>query len=162
MVVKPQHSPFPLLLAALVFVACSAAFVHRVRPSTAHTSSSVDLVAFAAMQGSFRAAETPVQGGFRIHQEGSQLVLELSSDFKTNDLAPDLKITFSPSTTPLATSSPPAYPLRAGSYTVMAPLRSTSGAQRYVIPASIDLPRQGSILIWCEKFNATMAWAPLK
>lgn len=57
---------------------------------------------------------------------------------------------------------PPAYPLAEWSYTVLAPLRATSGAQSYVIPRSIDLARQGSVLIWCEQFNATMAWAPLK
>ena len=162
MILKPHYFSFRSALAALAIAACSAAVIHRVRPSTAQTSSSVETVAFAAMQGSFRAAETPVQGGFRIHRKDSQLVLELGNDFKTNDLAPDLKITFSPSRTPLAKSRPPAYPLVAGSYTVLAPLRSTSGAQSYVIPASIDLPRQGSVLIWCEKFNATMAWAPLK
>ena len=103
-----------------------------------------------------------MRGGFRIHQNGTTATLELSSDFKTNDLAPDLKIAFSPSRTPLAMSKPPAYPLAEGAYTVLAPLRATSGAQSYVIPRSIDLARQGSVLIWCEQFNATMAWAPLK
>jgi hypothetical protein len=89
-------------------------------------------------------------------------MLVLSSDFKTNDMAPDLKVIFSPSTTPLASTKAPAFPLKPGSYTILAPLKSSSGAQSYVIPASIDLSKQGSVLIWCQKFNATMAWAPLK
>ena len=96
-------------------------------------------------KGSFRMAEKPVSGGFLIHSE-----------------APDLKSVFSASTTPLASTKPPGYPLRPGSYTILAPLKTSMGGQSYTIPASIDLSKQGSVLIWCEKFNATMAWAPLK
>ena len=39
-----------------------------------------------------------------------KVILELTSDFKTNDLAPDLKIAFGSSRMPLATSTPPAIP----------------------------------------------------
>ncbi len=113
-------------------------------------------------QGSFRKAEAPVSGGFMIHQEGGRKVLTLSSDFKTNDMAPDLKVIFSPSATPLASTKAPGFPLKPGSYTVLASLKSSKGAQSYVIPASIDLSDQKSVLIWCQKFNATMAWSPLK
>ncbi|WP_254216750.1 DM13 domain-containing protein [Synechococcus sp. CCY 9618] len=116
----------------------------------------------AMTQGSFRKAEAPVSGGFSIHEEGGKKVLTLSGDFMTNDMAPDLKVAFSPSATPLAMSKAPKYPLKAGSYTVLAKLKSSKGAQSYVIPASIDLKAQKSVLIWCQKFNATMAWAPLK
>jgi len=63
---------------------------------------------------------------------------------------------------PLAGSKPPAYPLKPGTYTVLAPLKAPSGAQTYVLPASLDLATQKSVLIWCEQFNATMAWAPLR
>lgn len=114
------------------------------------------------LKGSFRQAEAPVSGSFVIRKEGGKQQLVLSSDFKTNPEAPDLKVVFSPSATPLAGSKPPAYALKPGSYTVLAPLKSAMGAQAYTIPASIDLSRQGSVLIWCQKFNATMAWAPLK
>jgi hypothetical protein len=110
---------------------------------------------------SFLKAEAPVSGSFMIKKEGGKQVLVLSSDFKTNDMAPDLKVIFSPSATPLASTKAPAFPLKPGTYTILAPLKSSSGAQSYVIPASIDLSKQGSVLIWCQKFNATMAWAPL-
>ncbi len=116
----------------------------------------------AMAMGSFRKAEAPVSGSFKIKKQGDRQVLVLSADFKTNDMAPDLKVAFSPSTTPLAMSKPPKYPLKPGSYKVLAPLKSSTGAQSYVIPASINLKAQGSVLIWCEKFNATMAWAPLR
>jgi len=111
---------------------------------------------------SFLKAEAPVSGSFMIKKEGGKQILVLSSDFKTNDMAPDLKVVFSPSATPLASTKAPGYPLKPGSYTILASLKSPSGAQSYVIPASIDLSKQRSVLIWCQKFNATMAWAPLK
>ncbi|WP_255101579.1 MULTISPECIES: DM13 domain-containing protein [unclassified Synechococcus] len=114
-----------------------------------------------AMQ-SFRMAEAPVNGSFTIIQKGGKQLLVLSSDFKTKETAPDLKVIFSPSATPLTSSKAPSFPLKTGTYTVLAPLKSASGAQSYVIPASIDLSQQGSVMIWCEAFNATMAWAPLK
>jgi hypothetical protein len=116
----------------------------------------------AMAQGSFRKAEAPVSGGFTISEEGGKKVLTLSSDFKTNDMAPDLKVIFSPSPTPLAATKAPGFPLKPGTYTILASLKSSKGAQSYVIPASIDLKGQKSVLIWCKKFNATMAWAPLK
>lgn len=118
--------------------------------------------AMAMASGSFRKAEAPVTGGFSISEQGGKTVLTLSGDFKTNDMAPDLKVIFSPSATPLAATKAPGFPLKPGSYTVLASLKSSKGAQSYVIPASIDLKAQKSVLIWCQKFNATMAWAPLK
>ncbi|WP_231598107.1 MULTISPECIES: DM13 domain-containing protein [unclassified Synechococcus] len=120
------------------------------------------MTASAMAKGNFRMGEKPVSGGFSIHSEGGKQVLKLSKDFKTSDTAPDLKIVFSPSPTPLASSKAPAYPLKPGSYTILAPLKTSQGGQSYTIPASIDLSKQGSVLIWCQKFNATMAWAPLK
>jgi len=111
---------------------------------------------------SFLKAEAPVSGSFMIKKEAGKQMLVLSSDFKTNDMAPDLKVIFSPSATPLAMTKAPGFPLKAGSYTVLASLKSSKGAQSYVIPASIDLGAQKSVLIWCQKFNATMAWSPLK
>ncbi|MEA5412977.1 DM13 domain-containing protein [Synechococcus sp. BA-120 BA3] len=118
--------------------------------------------AMAKASGVFRKAEAPVSGGFSITQQGGKTVLTLSGDFKTNDMAPDLWVAFSPSGTPLAMSKAPTFPLKPGSYTLLSKLKSSKGAQSYVIPASIDLKAQKSVLIWCQKFNATMAWAPLK
>jgi hypothetical protein len=120
------------------------------------------LVAATAMAAQkFRMAEAPVTGSFQIRKEGGRQVLVLSSDFKTNDQAPDLKVILSPSANPLAATKPPQYALKPGTYTILAPLKSSSGAQSYLIPDSIDLKGMRSVLIWCQKFNATMAWAPL-
>ncbi len=120
------------------------------------------MAADAMLKGTFRQAEKPVQGGFVIERRNGANVLRLTKDFRTSPQAPDLKVAFSPSAMPLAGSKPPAYPLKPGTYTVLAPLKAPSGAQTYVLPASLDLSAQKSVLIWCEQFNATMAWAPLR
>jgi hypothetical protein len=111
--------------------------------------------------GVFRQAEAPVKGSFTIRREGRRTLLVLSDDFRTKAEAPDLKLTLGRDADPIAGSQPPAYPLREGSYTVIAPLQAASGAQVYELPPGLDLAGQGSVIIWCEQFNATMAWAPL-
>ncbi len=159
-----------LLTSALTLVA-AAALSGTVLPARSLGLSAVGPItpalgslaqAMAKASGIFRKAEAPVSGGFTITQQGGKTVLTLSGDFKTNDMAPDLWVAFSPSATPLAMSKAPAFPLKPGSYTLLSKLKSSKGAQSYVIPASIDLKAQKSVLIWCQKFNATMAWAPLK
>jgi hypothetical protein len=152
-----------LAMALIGASALSGAALHAQSMSKPMVKEGAGMMAPAAMsQGTFRKAEAPVSGGFTIKKEGGRKLLVLSSDFKTNDMAPDLKVIFSPSSTPLASSKPPGYPLKPGSYTILAALKSSSGAQSYEIPTSIDLKAQGSVLIWCKKFNATMAWSPLK
>lgn len=164
------RSPRTVLSGALTLVA-AAAFSGAVLPARSlglspggPTTPALGSVAqaMAKASGSFRKAEAPVSGGFTIMQQGGKTVLTLSGDFKTNDMAPDLWVAFSPSATPLAMSKPPAFALKPGSYTLLSKLKSSKGAQSYVIPASLDLKAQKSVLIWCQKFNATMAWAPLK
>ena len=130
-------------------------------PPQAATPANLQAQAAAAAPQAFRQAEKPVSGSVSVRREGNRTLLVFSGDFRTSESAPDLKVAVSPSRTPLAGSKPPAYPLKAGTYTVLAPLKSAKGAQIYEVPASIDLSRQGSVLIWCEQFNATMAWAPL-
>jgi hypothetical protein len=152
-------------LGLVTATALSGAVLHArslVDPIAPSLGSVAQSMAMAMASGSFRKAEAPVSGGFSISEQGGKTVLTLSSDFKTNDMAPDLKVIFSPSATPLAATKAPGFPLKPGSYTVLASLKSSKGAQSYVIPASIDLKAQKSVLIWCQKFNATMAWSPLK
>ncbi len=155
-------APFGLERSVITFSFSSVS-----RAAAALVLSGTTMLAAQAMEpqqqrGTFIKAEAPVSGGFVIRNEGGKRLLMLSRDFKTNDMAPDLKVAFSPSATPLAGSKPPAYPLKPGSYTVLAALKASKGGQTYVIPASIDLSKQKSVLIWCRQFNATMAWAPIQ
>jgi hypothetical protein len=161
---RSSHSILAVSLAlGLAALGGTPALLRAGTPAPAKTATPANLQsqAAAATPQAFRQAEKPVSGSVSVRREGNRTLLVLSGDFRTSESAPDLKVAVSPSRTPLAGSKPPAYPLKPGTYTVLAPLKSARGAQTYDVPASIDLSRQGSVLIWCEQFNATMAWAPL-
>jgi len=161
---RSSHSILAVSLAlGLAALGGTPALLRAGTPAPAKTATPANLQsqAAAATPQAFRQAEKPVSGSVSVRREGNRTLLVLSGDFRTSESAPDLKVAVSPSRTPLAGSKPPAYPLKPGTYTVLAPLKSARGAQTYEVPASIDLSRQGSVLIWCEQFNATMAWAPL-
>ena len=110
----------------------------------------------------FQQAEAPVTGSFMVKEQAGKTQLVFSDDFSTNPKAPALQVVLNASTTPLKTLTAPHYPLKPGSYTLVAPLKSAKGAQTYDLPAGVDLKSSGSVLIWCKQANATMAWAPLK
>lgn len=161
---RSSHTILAVSLAlGLATLGGTPALLRAGTPAPAQTARPANLQsqAAAAAPQAFRQAEKPVSGSVSVRREGNRTLLVFSGDFRTSESAPDLKVAVSPSRTPLAGSKPPAYPLKPGTYTVLAPLKSARGAQTYEVPASIDLSRQGSVLIWCEQFNATMAWAPL-
>jgi hypothetical protein len=161
---RSSHTILAVSLAlGLATLGGTPALLRAGTPAPAQTARPANLQsqAAAAAPQAFRQAEKPVSGSVSVRREGNRTLLVFSGDFRTSESAPDLKVAVSPSRTPLAGSKPPAYPQKPGTYTVLAPLKSARGAQTYEVPASIDLSRQGSVLIWCEQFNATMAWAPL-
>lgn len=111
--------------------------------------------------GSFMPGEHPTQGTARIINQNGKPFLELDQGFKTSNLGPDLVVILHRSSNVLGSTKPPAYPLKAGDYTLLAPLRKFSGTQRYAIPATINLAEYKSAVIWCRKFNATFGAAKL-
>jgi hypothetical protein len=48
-----------------------------------------------------------------------------------------------------------------GDYVTLASLQSFSGAQRYLIPADLELADYQSVGIWCRQFDVTFGYAPL-
>ena len=46
--------------------------------------------------------------------------------------------------------------------TQIEPLKSDSGAQTYIVPASVDISQFNEVHIWCEKFSVGLAIAPLQ
>ncbi|WP_017301242.1 DM13 domain-containing protein [Nodosilinea nodulosa] len=48
-----------------------------------------------------------------------------------------------------------------GDYLTLAPLQSFSGAQRYLIPAGVNIDDYQAVGIWCQQFNVTFAYAPI-
>jgi len=66
------------------------------------------------------------------------------------------------STDVIGSTVPPAFPIKEGDYVLIAPLKAYSGAQRYVIPTSINPDQFKSAAIWCRRFNATFGAATLR
>ena len=138
-------------------IGLTGAFIAGVYGSTHMAVKAADM----EMHGTFLKAEAPVTGTVKVYKSNGRSIVKLSNDFMTNDQAPDLKVVVSQRLAPLAESMPPAFPLKEGTYSIVAPLKSTNGMQEYVVPKGIDMSKQKSVLIWCKQFNATMAWAPL-
>ncbi|PSB32486.1 DM13 domain-containing protein [Stenomitos frigidus] len=111
--------------------------------------------------GSFASGEQSTQGTARIIAQDGKLFLELGEGFKTSNKGPDLVVILHRSSNVLGATKPPAYPLQAGDYLLLAPLRKFSGTQRYAIPATVNVAEYQSAAIWCRKFNATFGAAKL-
>lgn len=111
--------------------------------------------------GNFKSGEHPTQGKARIVTQNGKSFLELDQGFKTSSLGPDLVVVLHRSNNVLGSTTPPAYPLKDGDYIVLAPLRKFNGAQRYAIPARVNLANFQSAVIWCRQFNATFGAATL-
>lgn len=111
--------------------------------------------------GTFVAGEYDTVGKARIYRENGKKYLELAENFKTSNLGPDLFVILHRSNNVLASTSPPAYSLKAADYVIVSRLQKYSGRQRYLIPENINLENYQSAVIWCRLFNATFGTAEL-
>ncbi|MGK7875523.1 MAG: DM13 domain-containing protein [Xenococcaceae cyanobacterium] len=95
----------------------------------------------------------PTTGTGRIVNENGQRYVEFDSAFRTAS-GPDVQVILHRSdVVPVKVSEP--------DYVTLAPLKSFNGAQRYEIPASLNLDEFKSVAIWCRKFNVTFGYASL-
>lgn len=115
-----------------------------------------------AKTGKLSSGEHPTQGSVRLVTENNQSWIELGPDFATSELGPDLVVILHRSADVLGSTQPPAYPINEGDYVVIAPLQSFTGAQRYTIPAAVNLADYQSAGIWCRRFNAMFGAATLR
>lgn len=111
-------------------------------------------------QGSFVAGEHPTQGTAQIIEENGQRYIEFTEDFRT-DSGPDLFVILHRSNDVIGTTNPPAHGIQEGDYVTIEPLQQVSGAQRYLIPDTVNVADFQSIAIWCRQFNATFGAASL-
>lgn len=112
--------------------------------------------------GEFIDGEHPTQGTVRIVEQNDQRLLELDQTFTTSTSGPDLFIILHRLADLIESTTPPTYSLKEGDYVVLAPLKSYSGTQSYLIPANLNLDDFKSAAIWCRQFNATFGSATLK
>ena len=113
------------------------------------------LAASIGSSGSFKKVEQVTKGQAQIVKEGNRTYLELSKDFSTSSNGPDLKvILYTADRIPLnIKGKQQRYKLGA--------LKKYTGKQRYEISSDVNLKKFQSVGIWCEKFDATFAYAPL-
>jgi len=111
--------------------------------------------------GMFVDGEHPTQGEVRVVSEGGQTFLEFGDNFQT-DNGPDLVVVLHRASDIIGSSTPPAFPISEGDYVVLEPLQNVQGAQRYAIPANVNLADYQSAAIWCRQFNATFGAAALQ
>lgn len=112
-----------------------------------------------AQSGTFISGEAPTEGMAQIVVENGERYLELAQTFKTSDQGPDLHVILHRSDDVLGSTQPPTYPLQEQDYVILGALQKTSGAQRYSIPANVNLEDFKSAVIWCRQFNATFGAA---
>lgn len=97
--------------------------------------------------GAWTKRSQTIKGSWSIVETTEGRFLELDASFKTRN-APDLKLFLSP----LAASDVKAKNATRGSV-LIAPLTKNKGAQRYLIPADIDLDQFKTLVLHCEQYT---------
>ena len=110
--------------------------------------------------GTFVNGKSPTVGKAKIVEENGTRYIEFDDAFQT-DSGPDLFVVLHRSADVIGSGQAPAFGIKEGEYVKLAPLQTTTGKQRYIIPASIDLEDYNSVAIWCRRFNATFGAASL-
>jgi hypothetical protein len=161
--------PLTILASLLIFsVGCTQESAQQPESETANLSSEAEVAAepeaeaepaVTTKSGTFVPGEAPTSGMATIVTENGESYLELDESFQTSDQGPDLFVILHRSDDVLATTEPPAYPLQEGDYVILGALEEFTGAQRYPIPAEVDLDDYQSAAIWCRQFNATFGVA---
>ncbi len=104
--------------------------------------------------GAFVNGEHETLGKARIITENGSRFIEFDQAFKT-DSGPDLFVILT------RQNQPPITGIREQDYVSLGMLQSTSGNQRYAIPADLNLSEFASVTIWCRQFNANFGYAQL-
>ena len=95
----------------------------------------------------------PTTGTARIVEEDGQRYIEFDGAFDTARGPAVQVVLYNRDNAPVN--------LAEGDYAYVGDLQSFSGAQRYAIPADIDLDNYESVVIWCEQFNVTFGYADI-
>lgn len=103
--------------------------------------------------GTFVGEAHPTSGNARIVETtDGQRFLELDESFRS-DSGPDLFVLLHKDAVPQSYSG--------SNYVKLGQIQHTAGAQRYTIPADVDLQAFKSAVIWCRQFNVTFGYATL-
>lgn len=101
--------------------------------------------------GSFTAtAGKTAVGQAKVVEENGKRYLEFNEGFESSS-GPDLFVLLHKQSEPQSYSS--------DQYVSLGRLQTTSGAQRYEIPADVSVDDFASAVIWCRQFNVTFGFA---
>ena len=89
-------------------------------------------------------------GSAKIVEADGQRYLEFDANFRS-DSGPDLFVLLHREAVPTSYD--------AANYVNLGRLQAIDGAQRYAIPADVDIASIKSAVIWCQQFNVTFSYA---
>lgn len=98
----------------------------------------------------FVSAAHPTSGQAQIVEENGQRYLEFDASFRS-DSGPDLFVLLHRDEVPNSYNSE--------DYVNLGRIKEFEGAQRYAIPAGVDISDLRSAVIWCREFNVTFGYA---
>lgn len=143
-------------IVALLSVGCTNVESQKSENSpTAETVAQTPVAGEVQASGVFVDGEHPTKGTASIITENGKKYIQFDNKFKS-DNGPDLFVIVHKD------DKLPITGIKEADYVSIAPLKNTSGAQKYEIPENIDLENFKSVAIWCRKFNATFGYAVLK
>ena len=116
------------------------------------TDSPVQLAQASAGAPFVGAAAHPTEGSAQIVEVDGQYYLELDEAFRSDD-GPDLFVVLHTQAVPESYGP--------DDFVNLGRLQSIEGAQRYAIPAGVDIAALQSAVIWCQQFNVTFGYATL-
>lgn len=143
-------------IVALLSVGCTNVESQKSENSPiAETVAQTPVAGEVQASGAFVDGEHPTKGTASIITENGKKYIQFDNKFKS-DNGPDLFVIVHKD------DKLPITGIKEADYVSIAPLKNTSGAQKYEIPENIDLENFKSVAIWCRKFNATFGYAVLK
>lgn len=120
-------------------------------PMAAHAApNQAEAVATTNVAQPFVKKKKKIKGAWRVVQENGQTLIRFSDDFKTKN-GPDLKVFLSPQSIADVTGK-----TALDGAVLLGLLKSTKGAQDYVLPEGVSLSDFSSVLIHCEAY--TVLW----
>ena len=120
-------------------------------PMAAHAAPAhAQTVAAQATAQPFVKKKKKIKGAWSVVQENGKTLIRFSDDFKTKN-GPDLKVFLSPQSIADVTGE-----TALEGAVLLGLLKSTKGAQDYVLPEGVSLSDFSSVLIHCEAY--TILW----
>ncbi|MEL6814563.1 MAG: DM13 domain-containing protein [Cyanobacteria bacterium J06598_3] len=116
------------------------------------TSAAVPTQLAQAAGAPFVSVDHPTTGSAQIVESDGQYYLEFDSAFRSDD-GPDLFVLLHTQAVPESYGP--------NDFVNLGRLQSLEGAQRYAIPAGVDINALRSAVIWCQDFDVTFGYATL-